>query len=127
MCESIFIGVVSVLIVASTGYDILCTVKNRECSEHYSKSNQMFIQYLYYYPFHLGQRIPLFLAFSFYTNGKKLLAYKETKSDDTLHCLHGIRVITTQWIVLGHSYLLYALMPIQNLAAIPEVSDEKID
>lgn len=88
----------------------------------------MFIHYYFYYnlnfnSFILGQKIQLFLAFSFYTNGKKLLSYEKAKSDDTLHCLHGIRVITTQWIVLGHSYLLYALLPIQNLAAIPEVSD----
>lgn len=72
---------------------------------------------------HSGERYSLFLAFSFYTNGKKILSYTANKSDDTLHCLHGIRVISTQWVVLGHAYLFYAFLPIRNYAAIPEASD----
>lgn len=39
-----------------------------------------------------------------------------------MHCLHGIRAISTQWVVLGHTFGMYAQLPIQNRIAIPEVN-----
>lgn len=44
-----------------------------------------------------------FLAFSVYSNGKKVLSYKKSKDPDTMQCLHGIRAISTQWVVIGHT------------------------
>lgn len=51
----------------------------------------------------IDDKTPSFLAFSIYTNGQKVLSYKKSKSTDTMHCLNGIRVISTQWVVIGHS------------------------
>lgn len=61
------------------------------------------------------------LAFSFYTNGTKLLSYKRNRSADTMDCLNGIRAISTQWVVMGHSFLMFMMLPITNTLAIPEV------
>lgn len=63
-----------------------------------------------------GEKSEALLAFSFYTNGMKLLSYKQSKSPDMMHCLHGIRAISTQWVVLGHSYMMYMKLPARNMA-----------
>lgn len=70
----------------------------------------------------IGEKTEMLLAFSFYTNGRRLFCCKESSSSDVLSCLHGIRVITTLWIVLGHTFLIFVMLPNQNLIAIPEVS-----
>ncbi|XP_033609915.1 nose resistant to fluoxetine protein 6-like [Cryptotermes secundus] len=49
-----------------------------------------------------GQKKELLLAFSVYSNGKKLLSTKS--SGDTLQAVHGIRFITICWVILGHRY-----------------------
>ncbi|XP_055304016.1 uncharacterized protein LOC129569308 [Sitodiplosis mosellana] len=90
----VFLGIIFCLIATSTSYDILYTSKNREKSR-------------------------VLLAFSFYTNGQKLLSYKESNSPNMLSCLHGIRVITTLWVVIGHTFLMFIMLPNQNLIAIP--------
>lgn len=54
----------------------------------------------------------------------KLLAYKDVKSADVMQCLHGIRAISTQWVVLGHTFMFYSMLPVQNLAVFPTVSDK---
>ncbi|XP_031623576.1 nose resistant to fluoxetine protein 6-like [Contarinia nasturtii] len=77
------------LVLLSTGYDILCSIYNRKKSQ-------------------------VLLAFSFYTNGKKLFSLNEENTSETIQCLHGIRVLSTQWVVLCHTYALYLVMPIQN-------------
>lgn len=56
----------------------------------------------------------LFMVFSVYTNGRSLLSCKKSTSKDVMHCVHGIRVISTQWVVLGHTYVLYMTMPTAN-------------
>lgn len=48
-----------------------------------------------------GKKSQTYLAFSAYTNGKQLLSYKKSKSPDQMGCLHGIRVLSTLWVVLG--------------------------
>lgn len=64
--------------------------------------------------YHLGEKCQAFLAFSLYSNGKKLLSYEIPKSTDKIRCLDGIRVITTLWILVGHLYTLINTLPIQN-------------
>ncbi|XP_021937403.1 O-acyltransferase like protein-like isoform X2 [Zootermopsis nevadensis] len=53
------------------------------------------------------------VVFSWYTNGKRLL--NTDHSDNTLHCLHGIRFLTINWVVLGHAYVTEMFSPIVNL------------
>ncbi|XP_066999855.2 nose resistant to fluoxetine protein 6 [Anabrus simplex] len=77
----------AVVVVLSTGYDVL----TRKAE---SRSN-------------------LLMAFSVYTNGKKLLAI--SKSEDTLHCLHGIRFLSMAWVVVSHRYMDAVYAPSQNL------------
>lgn len=62
----------------------------------------------------IGGKSQALLAFSFYSNGIKLLSYKKSKAPDVMHCLHGIRAISTQWVVLGHSYMMYMRLPARN-------------
>ncbi|MFH4981033.1 hypothetical protein AB6A40_007742 [Gnathostoma spinigerum] len=42
------------------------------------------------------------IAFSVYTNGKVIL--RTEKGENQIHCLHGIRVLSMFWIILGHTY-----------------------
>lgn len=65
------------------------------------------------------------MIFSVYTNGRSLLSAKKSKSKDVMDCVHGIRVFSTQWVVLGHSYTaMYTAMPITNaFSFIGNVSD----
>ncbi|XP_066998616.2 nose resistant to fluoxetine protein 6 [Anabrus simplex] len=87
----------AVIVVLSTGYDIV----TREAE---SRSN-------------------LLMAFSVYANGKKLLAI--SKSEDTLHCLHGIRFLSIAWVVVGHRYMDGILAPSQNLATyVPDLTSK---
>ncbi|XP_025084471.1 O-acyltransferase like protein-like isoform X1 [Pomacea canaliculata] len=44
----------------------------------------------------------LLLSFSVLENGKKLLSFERGQGD--LSCLHGIRVITITWVILGHCF-----------------------
>ncbi|XP_064457124.1 nose resistant to fluoxetine protein 6-like [Ornithodoros turicata] len=46
----------------------------------------------------------IFLAFSFVANTKKLLNPRKTRN--SLGVLHGLRIISCFWIVLGHTYYL---------------------
>lgn len=68
-----------------------------------------------------GTKYPPYMAFSLYTNVKKLVSLQNADSPDVLKCLHGIRVLSTQWIVFGHICLMYALYPIQNKVSLTSV------
>lgn len=57
--------------------------------------------------------------FSLWKNAKKLLSTKSRDKD--LPFLHGIRVLSTAWIVLFHEYFFQFFMVNANLAYIPEV------
>ncbi|XP_031635113.1 nose resistant to fluoxetine protein 6-like [Contarinia nasturtii] len=83
------LGVILFLITLSTGYDIFCTFNKLEKS-------------------------PILLAFSFYTNGLKLFSCKTNTTSNTMDCIHGIRAISAQWVVLGHVVMCYLMLPIQN-------------
>jgi hypothetical protein len=68
-----------------------------------------------------GQKKELLLAFSVYSNGKKLLSTKT--SGDTLQAVHGIRFITICWVIWGHRYSLDIAVPAINLSILVDVSN----
>ncbi|XP_055912803.1 nose resistant to fluoxetine protein 6-like [Eupeodes corollae] len=47
---------------------------------------------------------PIFLAFSILTNGRRLFSINTKRSRSSIDCLNGLRVISTLWIVMHHSY-----------------------
>lgn len=57
--------------------------------------------------------------FSLWKNAKKLFSTKV--QDNNLPFLHGIRVLSTAWIVLFHEYFFQFFMINVNLVYIPEV------
>ncbi|XP_068082891.1 nose resistant to fluoxetine protein 6-like [Anabrus simplex] len=60
-----------------------------------------------------GSRSELYVVFSAYTNLKKLMSTSET-SGKNLGCLHGIRFFSIAYVVLGHTYICYGLIPLHN-------------
>lgn len=68
----------------------------------------------------LGTKSQALSAFSVYSNGMKVLSYKNGNSSDMM-CLHGIRAISTQWVVLGHTFMMVPKLPFRNLAQFPQV------
>ncbi|XP_048774751.1 nose resistant to fluoxetine protein 6-like isoform X2 [Ostrea edulis] len=49
-----------------------------------------------------GYLMKFFLAFSVYSNGKKLLSTKKTAG--TLGAVNGVRVFSMSWVILGHVF-----------------------
>lgn len=49
-----------------------------------------------------GCLMKIFLAFSVYSNGKKLLSTKKTPG--TLGAVNGVRVLSISWVILGHVF-----------------------
>ncbi|KAF2893852.1 hypothetical protein ILUMI_12321, partial [Ignelater luminosus] len=83
-----FLAIIFSVILSSTAYDIVIT-------------------YLRKKPF-----TPVFLAFSVLTNGKKLI--ETINKSNQISSIHGIRVLTIMWIILGHKYTIGALLPVRN-------------
>jgi len=81
------------LIVASTAYDVLMK----------------------------GMKKELLIAFSLYSNGKKLLSTKS--SGDTLHAINGMRFITICWVVWCHRYKMDTAVPSVNFSTVQDVSN----
>ncbi|XP_063925685.1 nose resistant to fluoxetine protein 6-like [Zophobas morio] len=81
----IFFAVILFLIVVSTSYDFYLQMR--------------------------GDELNIFVAFSIYTNIKKLVA---SSSNTPLDCLNGIKVLSCCWIVLGHVFVLQ-LFSVKNL------------
>lgn len=59
-------------------------------------------------------------CFSVITNGRQLMSTKMASSDN-LACLNGIRVLSTTWIVLYHTYFEATLSVFVNLNVMIEV------
>lgn len=49
-----------------------------------------------------GCLMKFFLAFSVYSNGKKILSTKKTAG--TLGAVNGVRVLSISWVILGHIF-----------------------
>ncbi|XP_055842814.1 nose resistant to fluoxetine protein 6-like [Episyrphus balteatus] len=58
--------------------------------------------------------IPVLLAFSVLTNGKKLFTINTKSSPNNIDCLTGVRVITMLWIVYGHTVMQTKIAPVIN-------------
>lgn len=57
---------------------------------------------------------PILVAFSVYTNGKKILAISPKTNKEQLHVFHGLRFISMMWIVAGHGFAAYNVVPVMN-------------
>lgn len=64
-------------------------------------------------PKKVGLPVKALRCFSMLTNGKKLLATKSAAVDN-LACLNGMRVLSTTWIVLYHTYYEAIINPMYN-------------
>jgi hypothetical protein len=67
-----------------------------------SVSNLIIKVFMFFPICNLGNRREILSIFSWYKNGKRLLNTKSSNS--TLDCLHGIRYISINWVVMGHSF-----------------------
>ena len=52
-----------------------------------------------------GKALKILHCFSALSNGRKILSVSTTNSSDNLDCLHGIRFLTTFWLVSVHTYM----------------------
>lgn len=134
----VFVTIISAMVAFSTGYDIICTkngrkyfiivilistLEYRHFSIHYMylRRDVLYMHNSLRFWFS-GTKYPQYLAFSLYTNGKKLISMQNSESPDVIKCLHGIRVLSTQWIVFGHICLMYGLFPVQNKGSLTMVT-----
>ncbi|XP_018347139.1 PREDICTED: nose resistant to fluoxetine protein 6-like [Trachymyrmex septentrionalis] len=62
----------------------------------------------------------IFMAFSMYKNGKKLLQTTDTREDSIL-CLYGLRCISMCWVIYGHTYYMEAVSNKMDLTQIPHM------
>lgn len=67
-----------------------------------SKRDHIIKVFVFFLICKLGNRREILLIFSWYRNGKRLLSTKCSSS--MLDCLHGIRFISINWVVMGHSF-----------------------
>lgn len=59
-----------------------------------------------------GAKFQPFIVFSIYTNGKQLFSCeKPDKSAHKIHCIDGIRVMSTAGVVLIHTHAIYSSLP----------------
>ncbi|XP_076440369.1 nose resistant to fluoxetine protein 6-like [Babylonia areolata] len=59
----------------------------------------------------IGTMGRVLLAFSVYTNGKKIL--HASHSPGSITCIHGIRFISMTWVILGHTFV-FSLTTAEN-------------
>ncbi|ODM97836.1 Nose resistant to fluoxetine protein 6 [Orchesella cincta] len=60
-----------------------------------------------------------FMSFSLYTNIKKWLSTRRSAED--MGCLHGIRFLSTSWVVLAHTYYVITFLPQWNMVNVKQV------
>lgn len=72
---------------------------------------------------HLERPPPILIIFSIYSNGKKLLSFKKSQSEDAVHCIHGLKALSIFWIIYGHEVMGYGLAPTINAMHILDVSE----
>lgn len=111
----VILGIFAVLMIVSTVYDLLVIQRQRHAAEH--SQSEVLSDHIE----NLGENSPLLnsrekksvpkqesvaerllLAFSVYSNGKKILQVNQ--SSGTLTALNGIRFLSISWVVLGHTF-----------------------
>ncbi|XP_055842820.1 nose resistant to fluoxetine protein 6-like [Episyrphus balteatus] len=59
--------------------------------------------------------VPVLLAFSVITNGRKLFVINTKSSPNVISCLNGIRVFSMAWIMSCHTYMTLQMIPAINV------------
>jgi peptidoglycan/LPS O-acetylase OafA/YrhL len=80
--------ILTVSLLLSTCYEISCSLQNLKKKE-------------------------ILCIFSIYSNSKAIMAMKSFSPKEMIF-LHGIRALAIIWIVIGHTHILYWLMPVIN-------------
>ncbi|CAL8129603.1 unnamed protein product [Orchesella dallaii] len=70
-------------------------------------------------PLKRGLPYQYFMSFSLYTNIKKWLSTRRGAED--MGCLHGIRFLSTSWVVLAHTYYAITFLPQWNMVDVKQV------
>nr|CAI5818215.1 unnamed protein product [Callosobruchus analis] len=86
----LFFSITGLIMLLSTLYDLFVFQKRKETDKNFS----------------------MLIAFSVYTNWKKIFSTKKTENN--LTCLNGLRVVSMMWIILGHLYGIVVMMPKAN-------------
>lgn len=60
-----------------------------------------------------------FLAFSIYSNGKKIL--KASSEPGQILCFNGMKAISLFWVIVGHRYSMFESLGIIDSSVIQEV------
>uniref|UniRef100_K1QX93 Nose resistant to fluoxetine protein 6 n=1 Tax=Magallana gigas TaxID=29159 RepID=K1QX93_MAGGI len=128
----VILGIFAVLMFVSTVYDLLVIQRQRHATEH--SQSEVLSEHIE----NLGENSPLLnsrekksvpkqesvaerllLAFSVYSNGKKILQVNQ--SSGTLTALNGIRFLSISWVVLGHTFgVMYPVLS-NGLAILPDL------
>ncbi|XP_077994445.1 nose resistant to fluoxetine protein 6-like [Glandiceps talaboti] len=129
----VIIGILTLLMVAATVYDVIITyIINRQSDSDelpitlqdggntddvtsLLNSSPRTKQYTY----QPGVGGECLLAFSVLTNGGKIL--DATHSSGTLAAIHGIRVLSMWWVILGHTFSLFNTLSDNSSAYSQEV------
>lgn len=117
----LFAGVFALLVTISTILDVLTTWMAK--NDIFQKTTSTNVEVLHYAHKINSEETPLlgspttsvaqknpasgclmkfFLAFSVYSNGKKILSTKKTAG--TLGAVNGVRVLSISWVILGHIF-----------------------
>lgn len=88
----VLLSIIGVLVVSATLHEVwMTTISDTPGSSTNNKSDGIFMRVLN--------------CFSFLNNGRKVLSMKTVTSGGTsLDCLHGIRVLSTTWVVMLHTW-----------------------
>lgn len=64
------------------------------------------------------------MAFSAYSNGKKLLAISPKTNKEQIHVFNGLKFISMMWIIAGHAMEVfdYEFIPVLNRQEVYRVS-----
>ncbi|CAG9831887.1 unnamed protein product [Diabrotica balteata] len=85
----LIIVVIALVVIFATMYDLYCQKHKKEKGK------------------------AVLVAFSIYTNGKKLLQTHNNRTS-SLDCLDGIRVLSMTWVMTFHMYVKYIAAPVFN-------------
>lgn len=105
--SSVILSIIAVLCIVGTAADIYLNWNTAEKNRPRSKALQCLI------------------AFSLYTNTKKWLS--TNGGGDNLGAIHGIRFLSTCWVVLGHTISTIPMSNLWNLVKFSEVGCRSVE